>query len=160
MSPDKKRLRILLKDCANGFYQQMYFWGKDVSHPSGNQLEDYGFTKSPSAGLTGTSCYTLHSEQASIELYGSCAGYYTHSSNLVFLRQRCRFYKWLPDHRVVAGQWSQNDVQLNDPNTMLSTLIPFLEWWVDYEKWIEERHGKKYRETCYSQWKQLKSKAP
>ena len=34
---DSKRLRLLLKDAAQGFYQQMYFLGKDVIHPAGNQ---------------------------------------------------------------------------------------------------------------------------
>ncbi|MGJ8656251.1 MAG: hypothetical protein ACSHX6_07360 [Akkermansiaceae bacterium] len=160
MTLDKKRLRLLLKDCANGFYQQMYFWGKDVIHPSGNQLQAHGFKKSPSTGLPGTSCYTLQTSQGTIELYGSCAGFYTDSSNFVFLRQRCRFYQWLPNHRLVAGQWSQSDIQASDPSTMLTSLTPFLEWWIAYEKWIEQRHGTKYRQDCYTQWQKVKSKAP
>jgi len=59
MSSENQKLRLLLKDCASGFYQQMYFLGKDVSHCCGNQLIEYGFEKSPSTGLTGTSCYTF-----------------------------------------------------------------------------------------------------
>jgi len=103
VSSDHKKLKLLLKDCANGFYQQMYFLGKDVIHSNGNQLIEYGFVKSPSKGLKGTSCYTYESTEGTLELYGSCAGYYSTESRTVFLRKRCRFYQWLPNHRLVAG---------------------------------------------------------
>jgi hypothetical protein len=155
---DHNRLKILLKDCASGFYQQMYFWGKDVSHPKGNQLEAYGFTKSPSRGLTGTSCYTYESQTELIELYGSCAGYYSSPSNIVFLRQRNRFYEWLPEQKLVAGCWSQKDLHSRDADDMFSSLAPFLEWWLSYEQWILDLHGKDYREQCLTDWNKVNSK--
>jgi len=158
MIVDNKKLRLLLRDCANGFYQQMYFWGKDVIHPKGNQLRAYGFKKSPSKGLKGTSCYTYESDGSTIELYGSCAGFYTDEINMVFLRKRCRFYQWLPEHRLVAGRWSQDDIQLDDPDVTLTSLASFFNWWVDYEKWIEQRFGKNYREQCYTEWSKVKGK--
>ena len=68
MAGDGRKLGLLLKDCANGFYQQMYFLGKDVIHPRGNQLQAYGFVKSPSKGLKGTSCYTYEADLRTIEL--------------------------------------------------------------------------------------------
>ena len=107
---DNQHLRFLLADCAKGFYQQMYFLGRDVSHPDGNQLQAYGFSRTPSMGLKGTSCYTYESANSIIELYGSCAGVYADDLRVVFLRKRCRFYQWLPDHqvdsrKVVAGRY-------------------------------------------------------
>lgn len=146
----------------------MYFLGKDVMHPRGNQLQAYGFSKSPSKGLRGTSCYTYESEGEIIELYGSCAGFYSKQprvssrvdSKVVFLRRRCRFYQWLPEHRAVAGLWSQEDIIIPEPTEMLALLTPLLEWWDSYEQWIEERFGEQYREKCYAEWNKVnKSRA-
>jgi len=158
MVVDSTKLRLLLKDCTNGFYQQMYFLGKDVIHPRRNQLEAYGFVKSPSRGLKGTSCYTLESDLRTIELYGSCAGLYTDSSQIVFLRKRCRFYRWLPDQKLVAGKWSQDDIQVDDPDAMFTSLEPLLKWWITYEDWVDKHLGKAYRERCFADWGQIRGR--
>ena len=155
---DHNRLKILLKDCADGFYQQMYFWGKDVTHPEGNQLEAYGFIKSQSQGIKGTSCYTYQSNSKTIELYGSCAGYYSEQSNIVFLRPRNRFYEWLPQHKLVAGRWSQNDLHTHDADAMFAAMTPFLKWWLTYEQWILDHHGAHYREQCFTEWSKVNRK--
>ncbi|WP_156817128.1 hypothetical protein [Rubritalea marina] len=154
---DEKRLRILLKDCATGFYQQMYFLGKDVMHPSGNQLEAFGFKKTPSKGLKGTSCYTLERDGLSIELHGSCAAAYTHEGSVVFLRKRNSFYSWLPEEPVVPGKWTQDDIRRQPPCKMLESLCPLLEWWIEYEAWIADRLPASYRKFCQSEWRKLKS---
>lgn len=155
---DSQKLNFLLKDCANGFYQQMYFLGKDVIHPDGNQLLEYGFKKSPSRGLKGTSCYERNSNDSTIELYGSCAGVYSETSQLVFLRKKCRFYHWLPDYRLVAGQWSQEHIDAGKPEEIFTELEPLLRWWVEYEGWIENRFGAAYREQCYRGWTKIKTR--
>ena len=156
---DSQKLRFLLKDCADGFYQQMYFLGKDVIRSEGNQLMEYGFEKSPSLGLKGTSCYGKLCNNCLIELYGSCAGAYSDTSRLVYLRKRCRFYHWRPDYRLVAGQWSNENVDAGEPEEVFTELSPLLKWWVDYEAWIEKRFGSAYREQCYKDWGKIKSKA-
>tara|TARA_B110000908_G_C10231567_1_gene440887 strand:+ start:993 stop:1622 length:630 start_codon:yes stop_codon:yes gene_type:complete len=153
------KFNLLLKDCANGFYQQMYFLGKDVIHLKGNQLQAYGFVKSPSRGLKGTSCYNHESSSRTIKLYGSCAGLYTDLASVVFLRKRCRFYRWVPKQRLVAGKWSQADIQLVGPDAMYISLVPLLRWWVAYEGWVEERLGKMYRELCFAEWSKVNGKA-
>ncbi|MFC4994325.1 hypothetical protein [Rubritalea tangerina] len=158
MDPETKKLRILLKDCTDGFYQQMFFLGKDVLHPKGNQLEAFGFVKSPSKGLKGTSCYTLNRNGAQIELYGSCAAIYTESTKTVFIRRKNRFYKWLPEEKLIAGEWSDDDLQALAPDELLDAMTPMLEWWLEYETWIVKRLGTVYREQCYLDWKKVKSR--
>ncbi len=158
MTIDSKRLRILLKDCANGFYQEMFFLGKDVLHPEGNQLINYGFNKTPSKGLKGTSCYGRKSNNQQLELYGSCAAIYSDTSRLVFLRERCKFYHWLPDHQLIAGQWSLENIESSTPEDIFTSLTPLLEWWVSYENWIQDNFGSKYRERCYKEWAKIKSR--
>lgn len=158
MTTDSKRLRLLLKDCANGFYQQMFFLGKDVMHPAGNQLIESGFKKFPSLGLKGTSCYSKRANNQLIELYGSCAGVYSKTSKLVFIRERCKFYHWLPDHPLVAGQWNLDNVEASDPEQIFISLTPLLKWWLEYEDWIQSNFGSKYREQCYKDWSKIKSR--
>ena len=158
MAVDAKKLRLLLKDCANGFYQQMYFFGKDVLHPRGNLLQKRGFVKSASQGLKGTSCYTLTLPEHTIELYGSCAALYAESANVVFLRKRGRFYRWVGEGNLIAGRWTQDDVVTDDPEIMLENLRPLLNWWIEYEEWIEESFGGRYRSLCYSEWSKVKGK--
>ena len=158
MTEEARKMRLLLKDCAAGFYQQMYFLGKDVSHPSGNKLIEYGFKKSPSLGLTGTSCYTFKSGSEVVELYGSCAALYANETKIVFLRERCRFYQWIPEHHLVAGNWSQEDLKIESFQCVFNALTPLLQWWMEYEKWVEQKLGSAYRKQCYKDWKKLKSK--
>jgi len=136
----------------------MFFFGKDVIHPAGNQLIQYGFKKSPSQGLKGTSCYGLRTNKHLIELYGSCAGIYSDNSQLVFIRERCRFYHWLPEHHLIAGQWTLDDVQATNPERIFTDLIPLLKWWVEYESLIQDSFGPKYRELCYKEWAKIKSR--
>ena len=159
MPEESTKLSLLLKDCARGFYQQMYFLGKDVIHPTGNQLEAYGFVKTPSHGLKGTSCYTHESDARTVELYGSCAGLYTDLASMVFLRKRCRFYRWVGEQKLVAGKWSKADINLTPADAMLTSLTPLLEWWLDYEKWVEEAFGENYRERCFNEWRKVNREA-
>jgi len=157
---DQKALKLLLKDCAEGFYQQMYFLGKDVTVKEGNQLLEYGFSKSSSKGLKGTSCYTLTETERIVELYGSCASCYTDTGNVAFLRTRRRFYHWLPEHRCVAGKWKPEEVALRTPESLFQVLSPLLQWWVEYETWIQHRFGTEYREQCYKEWRSIKTQKP
>ena len=160
MTSNSSTLRVLLNDCAKGFYQEMYFLGKDVLHPQGNQLKDFGFSRAPSQGLKGTSCYTLETPQGVIELYGSCAAFYGAHDHIVFIRKKERFYHWLPQERLIAGQWEQTDLKSPPPHQMAKSLIPMLEWWAEYEQWIGQRFDPSYRQACWRDWKKVKSKPP
>lgn len=64
-----------LNDAARGLAQQMVFWGHDVKHPDRSLLLRFGFTRSPSTGLTGTSCYQIPSESGVSELHGPVAAW-------------------------------------------------------------------------------------
>lgn len=136
----------------------MFFLGKDVIHPRANLLEQYGFIKSASKGLKGTSCYTLERDAQQIQLYGSCAALYTKSSKTVFIRNKNRFYKWLPEQKLIAGEWSDEDLTPLAPAELMDAMAPLLEWWLEYEAWIEKNMGMKYREQCFSEWKKVKSR--
>ncbi|MEM6756236.1 MAG: hypothetical protein AAF586_03645, partial [Planctomycetota bacterium] len=150
-----RTLRPLLRDCAAGFYQEMFFLGQDVIHSHGNQLVEYGFVRTPSKGMTGTSCYTLDSESHTIELYGSCACCYCESARVAFIRTRSRFYDWLPEERCVAGLWTEHDLDEGQPEAMLHRVRPLLHWWLEYERWIARRLGDAYRDLCFEEWRKV-----
>ena len=76
----------------------------------------------------------------------------------MFLRQRGRFYQWLPERKLVAGRWSLNDISASDSGKMFTSLSPFLEWWAMYEQWILDYHGEHYREQCFREWSKVNSK--
>ncbi len=160
LSSEDKHLKLLLKDCAEGFYQHMFFLGKDVMSPRGNSLIKYGFTKSPSKGLKGTSCYTLSTPDQTIELYGSCACCYTPEGNVAFLRKTGRFYHWLPDHKCVAGLWDLSDVSVGTPQSLFKAIRPLLKWWVEYEKWATDELGTTHRQKSFKDWSQVKTQKP
>ena len=71
----------------------VFFWGRDVVHPDGNLLVRQGFSKSPSAGLQGTSCYGLDWQGGRIELHGACAGWYPRDGGEGFNFFACNFAK-------------------------------------------------------------------
>jgi len=159
-SLNRKAFRLLLKDCAAGLYQQMYFLGKDIMHARGNQLIQFGFVRSPSCGLKGTSCYTLETETVIVELYGSCACCYTDATRVAFLRNKTRFYHWLPEERCVAGLWTEEDIHAGSPESLFQATVPLLRWWLEYEAWILSRLGDAYREACFKEWRKVnKSKS-
>ncbi|MEM9294532.1 MAG: hypothetical protein AAGA57_01915 [Planctomycetota bacterium] len=149
------RLGALLRDCAAGFYQQMYFLGRDVEHWQGNQLKRFGFIRTPCRGLGGTSCYALETATYTIELHGSCACCYARASSVAFIRIRSRFYHWRADHRLAPGLWNEDDLQAPSPSKLLQSLKPLLRWWLDYERWIAQQHGPAYRDECFEEWRKV-----
>ena len=96
-----------LRDLAEGIQQQIFFWGQDVLRPEGNFLLEQGFEQSPSTGLKGTSCYRREWQQGHVELYGSCAGWYSESGRFTFIRPWKRCVVWRsgdspPHSRILA----------------------------------------------------------
>ena len=87
---------MILSDAARGIAQQMVFWGHDVRHPAGNALVRFGLERSPSPGLTGTSCYSMPWENGMIELHGAVASWTPPPGEIgsVFCRDRGGIALW------------------------------------------------------------------
>lgn len=154
------RLGGLLRDFTNGLGQEMYFLGKDVIHPSGNLLLEAGFTKTPSLGLQGTSCYGCDFQEGRIELHGACAGWYSDSGGFVYIRPRKKCFEWLCADKPVPGQWAPNLLNSVGPARLFELCIPFLDWWISYETWINESLGPKYRMDCHREFRRLPKSKP
>ena len=145
----------LMRDLAAGFRQQMYCWGRDVLHPDGNLLITHGFSKRPSEGLQGTSCYSRLWQGGQLELHGSHAGWIGKHGGFLFIRPLGRCVRWLDDAHPVPGDWHAGQFETHVDGEMHGLAMPFLDWWLEYESTIEMNHGKSYREACHRQYKKL-----
>ena len=156
------RLGGLLRDLTKGLKQQMFFWGRDVVHPEGNLLVKQGFTKSPSAGLQGTSCYGLDWQGGRIELHGACVGWYPRDGGegFLFIRPLGKCHVWLGRGAPVPGDWPAGLIAPTDFAKLHACAGPFLDWWLHSERWVEDLLGGSYRTNCYRHFKRLPKARP
>lgn len=144
------------RDLAEGIQQQMYFWGQDVTRPEGNFLVAQGFSRSPSTGLKGTSCYRRDWQGGTIELYGSCAGWYGPDGGFTFIRPWKRCAIWLSEETTpIPGSWQKELIHRSASKAELyQASLPFLDWLISYEYAVLGRFGRGYRQKNY--WKYSK----
>ncbi len=157
---DASRFGGLLRDLAAGLRQQMFFWGRDVVHPSGNLLLAQGFAKAKSAGLQGTSCYGLDWQGGRMELHGACAGWYGPEGGFVFIRPHGRCHAWRGGGPPVPGEWPAELLEDAEPVRLHALAGPFLDWWLDSERRIDNLLGGSYRDSCYRHFRRLPKSKP
>jgi hypothetical protein len=154
------RLGGLLRDFTAGLKQQMFYWGRDVVHPSGNLLVAQGFAKRKSGGLQGTSCYQLDWQQGRIELHGACAGWYGPDGGFVFIRPHGKCHGWLDAEPPVPGHWPCESIHEPGPEALRRLSLPLLEWWLHYEREVRDLLGPSYRVGCHRHFKKLAGSKP
>lgn len=154
------RLGGLLRDLTAGLKQQMFYWGKDVVHPSGNLLVARGFTKTRSMGLQGTSCYGLAWQGGRIELHGACAGWYGPEGGFVFVRPHGKCHVWTGGAPPVPGEWPADRFESAGARRLHGMARPFLDWWLWHERLTEELLGPSYRIACHRHFRKLPKSRP
>ncbi|MBK1881470.1 hypothetical protein JIN85_03525 [Luteolibacter pohnpeiensis] len=151
----------LLRDFTAALRQQMYFWGHDVMHPDGNLLVKRGMVKTASAGLKGTSCYAIDWQDGRIHLHGSCAGWHSMAgTSFLYIRPLARCFHWHGEQPVIPGEWTTDLLDSPDPESLYQSSLPFLEWWLDYERWISSQYPPSYREDCHRKLKSVPKTRP
>ncbi len=146
---------ILLRDLAAGFNQQMFFWGRDAIHSDGNIFLRSGFQKRASDGLQGTSCYSLPWQGGCIELHGSHAGWFGQGGGFLFVRPLRRCVRWLDKTPPIPGTWPRKDYQSAADDALYMLALPFLDWWLEYERTVARLAGVRHRQECYRLFKKL-----
>ncbi len=159
MTATTKTPPVFLSDAARGLAQQMVFWGHDVRHPEGNSLVRFGMERSPSPGLTGTSCYSMRWENGRIELHGAVASWTPDlpGDGWIFSRDRARIDLWNGDHPPVPGREHGCG---GSPEERWAAFQPFLRWLLGYEQWITLTHGADWRAGCWRALKRLPKGKP
>lgn len=156
----RKSLSIPFRDLADGMRQQMYLWGRDALHQDGNLFVRTGFTKRPSEGLQGTSCYALPWQSGRIELHGSHAGWFGEDGGFLFIRPLGRCVRWRSATSPVPGEWDAGHIDARADESLHSLSVPFLNWWLTHEAHVECLAGSAYREACLRQFKKLPKSRP
>ena len=139
---------LVINDAARGLAQQMVFWGHDVRHPAGNALVHFGLGRTPSPGLTGTSCYAMAWEGGLIELHGAVASWTppTDGTGSIFCRDRARIDLWQGSLPPIPGR---QHGESGSPEARLEAFQPFVRWLVVYEQWAAETLGTEWRMACW-----------
>lgn len=151
-----------MRDVTAGLKQEMFFLGRDVTHPSGNLLVRAGFERRPSGGLQGTSCYGLPWQDGRIELHGACAGWYPADGGpgFVYIRPLGRCIPWIGGKPPIPGEWIAGTGRSTDPSALRAAGLPFFSWWLSWEEQIMRSWGLDYRTSCYRHFRKLpKSRA-
>ena len=150
---------VFLSDAARGLAQQMVFWGHDVRHSGGNSVVRFGMKRSPSPGLTGTSCYSMPWENGLIELHGAVASWTPPpgGTGSVFCRDHGRIGLWDGPRPPVPGR---EHGETGTVEERWQAFLPFLRWLVRYEQWILETHGAAWRSSCWRALKRLPKGKP
>jgi len=159
------RLRALHRDFTELIGQQMYFWGRDVIHPCGNLLCEYGFERRKSEGLEGTSCYRKKLDESRfIELHGACAGCYDRDgrsqANFLYIRTKKRCFLYAEEEPPAPGFYATGSLDTGPAFELYFASLRFLDWWLDYEKWIEEETSPNWRVKNYAAFASLPASRP
>lgn len=159
------RLRALLRDFTTLLGQQMYFWGRDVIHPRGNLLCEHGFEKRKSEGLEGTSCYRKNLDEDSfVELHGACAGHYVPdedaATNFLYIRNKKHCFLHSGNEPPAPGFYATDTLHSGPALHLYFASLRFLDWWLEYEKWIEKETSSDWREAGYAAFASLPASRP
>lgn len=152
----------ILRDLSAAFVQQMFFWGMDAAYPSGNLFQKRGFTKTPSTGLKGTSCYSLPSNGGEIFLHGACVGWISQNEGqgFIFIRPKGKCFRWLGSKPPVPGKWPTDQLASPSLSQDLPAISAFLAWWLDHEEWIARETGSEHRSNCFRKYRTLPKAKP
>jgi hypothetical protein len=153
-----------LNDLTKALGQQMFFWGRDVLHPSGNLLMRHGFEKRESPGLKGTSCYRKAWRQGFIELHGACAGWYPEeqkaSTGFLFIRTDRRCYAHRQAEAVIPGHYDYDKLTSGDVDQLSLCSQCFSAWLAEYEAWVRCACGPQHRQDCHAMFAKLPASQP
>ncbi len=159
------RMRALLRDFTALLGQQMYFWGRDVIHPSGNLLCKDGFERRKSEGLKGTSCYRKRLDRGGfIELHGACVGHYVPAdetnSSFLYIRNRERCFLYSGSLPPAPGTYAAESLRTSPLPELYFASLRFLNWWLDYEEWISKQAALHWRDKNYAAFSSLPASRP
>ncbi len=151
----------LLRDFTDALGQQMFFWGRDVLHPRGNLLCHFGFDRRQSEGLDGTSCYRVDFDGDFIELHGACVGRYSRDSDgFLFIRNRKGCFLYQSEEPPAPGFYAREYLRSTPATDLFEASLKFLQWWLEYEAWVDQVTERGYRDRCYRMFGKLPKSKP
>lgn len=149
--PQASHHRAFLRDLADLFLQQMFFWGCDSQNRllTGSGAERIARTM---VGSEGSSRYRWRWKNGIVELHSFCAGWFpveAPSVGVVFIRGRERFYTCSAGEPLEPGRYRAERFVACSSENLLEQLKPLLEWILEYETRILLRTPCGYRTRCH-----------
>jgi hypothetical protein len=161
-SRSTRPLPAIMRDLSAGMIQQMFYWGMDAAHSGGNVFQKNGFSKSPSTGLQGTSCYSLSWQGGGIYLHGACVGWFPAEKlgGFLFIRPAGRCFIWQGHELPVPGEWPPESLAPVSLSDDAHSFAPFLSWLLAHEENVRREVGVTYRAACHRKYRSLPKSRP
>lgn len=159
--------RVLRRWGEEMVHQQCWNWGQDIRRRQGNLLLEYGFTRHRipdelAETTQGCTAYRIGlPKRASLTLWAFGVFYGDPQYGGMFLAR----YRFLPKRLntcdLAAPIWSLD--QLPPRHTpradeewraTITLLTRALRWISEYERWVMEAYGLRYRRECLKRWEQ------
>ena len=119
----------LLNDYKNAIGQHLFFWGRDVVHPRGNLLREFGLERYTRRGVTGSSCYTMSYQGDIIELHSMCVGRYSQDApSMLYTRQPHECWIYEDDTPPPPGRYDQSLMTRGSLEKIEAASRSFLAW--------------------------------
>jgi len=130
--------------------QQLWFFGQDVLAPAGNLLVRHGFTKWKPPFAPGSSRYRLAWRDRVIELHSFCVGIYSGGrEGFLYVRAHDAAYGYRGGQPPWPDRYRQEWLRpLPHP-----ACAEFAEWVMEYEQWVEDFCGPRYRPAVYERYR-------
>ena len=140
--------------------QQVWCWGRDVEHPDGNLLMDFGFERHRDPGPEDRStCYRLDRDPLHVSLWGFGMFFGCRDLGGLYLDRFDFCPKWAPieslslaihrpDELPVFAQ-PQGRLQWQRARKLWKSS---LLWIANYETWVNATVGLDYRRECVELW--------
>jgi hypothetical protein len=147
-------------DAARLLDQQLWCWGRDISHPEGNLLLRLGMCRyRPAFATRDGTLYTARvGDSATIHLWGFGIYFVDAEHGGLFLR-RGSFRPRMgsrPDalglHTAEQVEASTRPLPASASRSARKLIEGFARWVAQYEHWIAETLGVTYRRDCLTGW--------
>ncbi len=141
--------------------QQLWCFGRDIRHESGNLLQRYGFERirPPRRDRHGSTCYRLDQDGQHIALWGFGVFFGHRRWGGIYVN---RF-----DFRPAWAAVESISLGIHSPASLPSFSRPrgrmqwgrahrlcrgLMRWFADYEQWVWKEVGLDYRDSCVASW--------
>ena len=140
--------------------QQLWCWGRDIEHPGGNVLMQFGFERHRYQGRSErSSCYRLDDGDLHVCMWGFGIFFGQRDCGGLYLGRLDFCPRWAPIESLsVAIHQTEDLPAFARPRGMAQwksarTLWKAMQKWIaDYERWVCHTAGIAYRRECVDAW--------
>ena len=140
--------------------QQVWCWGRDVEHPDGNLLMDFGFERHRDCNTDiGSTCYRLDRDELHVSLWGFGMFFGRRDLGGLYLGRFDFCPRWAPIESLSLEIYHPNELTVfarprGRPQWQRARKLwkSSLLWIADYETWIRDTFGLAYRWECVDTW--------